>query len=455
MHQLAGLKHHDGSAVVELYCSGGYENSVTQGPIVTFNLRRADGSWVGFAEVERLASLRGIHLRTGCFCNAGACQKYLDIDQTRLEQIVEAGYTCGSTTDVIDGHPVGCVRVSFGYMSTVADADALIAFLSSSFVESAPAPAALVALAMGMPQPAGQADGEALPVPSAAVHLEKIHVFPVKSCGAMEVDAWEIDEMGLRYDRHWMVVNVHGSCISQKQTARLALVRPTVDLKARRLILRAAGVDPLYLPLEQPPPGEGPPTEAAERPARLVRVCNDKVLGDDAGDAAAHWLSRVVGVTPQAQMQRECRVSRAAMREGKRAGKPDPSQPLSLANESQFLLVSEASMEEVNGWAEPPAELPGEESPPPVSVDRFRGNLVIAGGAAFAEDGWGKVRMGTQVFEVMAPCQRCQMVCVDQQTGERTKEPLLALSKFRRHKGATFFGQHLRHCPTESAAPFV
>lgn len=34
-----------------------------QGPVVTFNLKRADGSWVGHREVEKLAALENIQLR--------------------------------------------------------------------------------------------------------------------------------------------------------------------------------------------------------------------------------------------------------------------------------------------------------------------------------------------------------------------------------------------------------
>jgi molybdenum cofactor sulfurtransferase len=33
------------------------------GPIVTFNLKREDGTWCGYREVEKLASLSGINLR--------------------------------------------------------------------------------------------------------------------------------------------------------------------------------------------------------------------------------------------------------------------------------------------------------------------------------------------------------------------------------------------------------
>lgn len=37
--------------------------SSTYGPTISFNLKREDGSWFGFREVEKLASLSGIHLR--------------------------------------------------------------------------------------------------------------------------------------------------------------------------------------------------------------------------------------------------------------------------------------------------------------------------------------------------------------------------------------------------------
>jgi hypothetical protein len=36
-----------------------------QGPVVTFNLLRPDGSWVGHREVAKLALIHGICIRTG------------------------------------------------------------------------------------------------------------------------------------------------------------------------------------------------------------------------------------------------------------------------------------------------------------------------------------------------------------------------------------------------------
>jgi uncharacterized protein YcbX len=163
--------------------------------------------------------------------------------------------------------------------------------------------------------------------------------------------------------------------------------------------------------------------DGSSRLERLVRVCSDKVVSDDCGDVAAAWLSAVVGETcrlvrQNADAVRLCRLKRAArhrvgaerskpsssenntdghdtntdeeeeaeLEEGDEEGKTgnketeqdDPAQPppkLSLANESQFLLVSEASMDDVNARIASGSD--GAEGDGPVSVDRFRGNLVL------------------------------------------------------------------------------
>jgi len=74
--------------------------------------------------------------------------------------------------------------------------------------------------------------------------------------------------------------------------------------------------------------------------------------------------------------------------------------------------------------------------PDPVPMARFRPNLVLAGGgAAFAEDAWGRLRVGGREgpeFDVVRPCDRCGLPAVDQETGIRCeRSPLDALSRFR------------------------
>ena len=76
---LSELTHSNGRKACVIYCQTGFENRYIQGPIVNFNLVRPDGRAVGYSEVDKLACVYNIHIRTGCFCNTGACMSHLGI----------------------------------------------------------------------------------------------------------------------------------------------------------------------------------------------------------------------------------------------------------------------------------------------------------------------------------------------------------------------------------------
>jgi molybdenum cofactor sulfurtransferase len=115
-----------------------------------------------------------------------------------------------------------------------------------------------------------------------------------------------------------------------------------------------------------------------------------------------------------------------------------------LSNESPILMIYSASVDELNARI---AETGGT----PVSDSSFRANIVIqstgisAAPAAYAEDVWTALDIGEQRYRLLGACRRCQMVCVDQETGERRQEPLSTLAKTRRFDGKVFFGAHMRH----------
>lgn len=105
-HQLDSLRHANGARVCELY-GPGVESPSSHGPIVAFNLKRPSGEYVGYAEVERLAELHGIQLRTGCFCNPGACMEALGLSHEDVLANLQAGHVCWDDHDLVDGE---CAR---------------------------------------------------------------------------------------------------------------------------------------------------------------------------------------------------------------------------------------------------------------------------------------------------------------------------------------------------------
>ena len=105
------------------------------GPTVAFNIVREDGSYVGYNEFSKLAALNRppLQLRTGCFCNPGACQLSLGKSNEEIQRNYEsAGHVCGDQIDIIDGKPTGAIRASFGKDSTWEDMDALVGFCGAT-----------------------------------------------------------------------------------------------------------------------------------------------------------------------------------------------------------------------------------------------------------------------------------------------------------------------------------
>lgn len=64
---------------------------VEQGPVLAMAFLRPGGDekYVGHAEVEKIAGLENIQLRTGCFCNPGACQAALGLTDDDVREHLE------------------------------------------------------------------------------------------------------------------------------------------------------------------------------------------------------------------------------------------------------------------------------------------------------------------------------------------------------------------------------
>jgi uncharacterized protein YcbX len=245
------------------------------------------------------------------------------------------------------------------------------------------------------------------------IRVGSLHIYPVKSCRGLGVSSAVVEPWGLAGDRRWMVVDEDGRFVSQRNAPRLALVRPhSTDGDA--LHLTAPGLPPLAVRA----PRDGEPIQA--------RVWRDEVAVLLAADEAHAWLSqhlgrdvRLVWLADPAQRQVDPEYARTG-------------ETVSLTDGFPVLLASVASLDHLNGWLD--------EALP---MNRFRPNLVVSGSAAWAEDGWQRLRVGSVVFRVVKPCGRCVVTTTDQETLERGPEPLRTLATYRRIDGRLVFGQNL------------
>jgi MOSC domain-containing protein len=249
----------------------------------------------------------------------------------------------------------------------------------------------------------------------AALRLTGLHVYPIKSAAGLAPAAWEIDGFGLRYDRRWMVINPAGQMISQRTHPRLALVRPAIGDGTLRI--ETAGMPALELPLA--------PAPAVTTPAT---IWGDTCAAVWTGERAARWFSDVLEADCSLVYMPETTVRPADTTYA------PPGHRVSFADGFAFLLISEESLADLNG-----------RMPAPLPMNRFRPNLVIAGGAPFGEDALGSFRIGALRFRVVKPCDRCVLTTTDQATAERGLEPLRTLATYRRRDGKVYFGQNVVH----------
>lgn len=271
-HSLLTLHHCNGKPVVKLYSDSDYENHSTQGGIVTFNLIRSSGEYVGYMEVLNMAALFKIHLRTGCFCNPGACQRHLSLSTKEILQNYEAGYTCGGTADLINGKPTGAVRISFGYMSTIKDIQTVLLMITKCFIDKPcirkfpqcwedykirinkkykyfynsnifnyPIPSIteknnannnLRNNYHSINESNCVINSDRIITQANKCILQRLFIYPIKSCGAYEIiDSWNLNSKGLEYDREWMIITSSGTCLTQKHHVNLCLLKPIIFKK--------------------------------------------------------------------------------------------------------------------------------------------------------------------------------------------------------------------------------
>jgi uncharacterized protein YcbX len=247
------------------------------------------------------------------------------------------------------------------------------------------------------------------------MHLQSLHLHPLKSAAAIDVATFDVTPRGPRGDRRWLVVDANQRCITARQQSEMVLIRALPD--GDGLQLAAPGMPVIAV--------AAPPAEATRV---RVRIWDDEVEALTAGEHANDWLSTYLGRPVKlVHMDAHCRrpIDAAFSR---------PGDEVSFADGFPLLVISQAALDALN------AKLPS-----PVTMARFRPNLVIAGSVAHVEDEWRRVRVGSLEFDVVKPCTRCVFTTIDPSTARRDPhgEPLRTLKTYRRTAAGITFGMNL------------
>ena len=243
--------------------------------------------------------------------------------------------------------------------------------------------------------------------------VSQINIYPVKSCAGLSFESSVIVDTGFEHDREWMIVDDAGNFITQRQDAKLSLIKTTIIPNGVRL--ETSDVQAIDVSIVQE--GERIHTE----------VWGNPCVGINQGNAVSEWLTNVTG--------KKCRLIHMApdfKRLITKKYQTSGNEIVGFADGFPFLLSSEKSLEELNSRLD--EKLP---------MNRFRPNIVISGGVSFQEDSWKKIKIGSVIFRVAKPCARCEITTINQSTGQKGIEPLETLGTYRTKPKGIMFGQNL------------
>jgi hypothetical protein len=251
-------------------------------------------------------------------------------------------------------------------------------------------------------------------ITSAVLRVTRLLFYPVKSCRPLEDATMALDRRGPVGDRRFMVVDGAGRFVSQREMPRMCLV--DVALEGDTLALRV-GSDQIEVP---------------RRPTSGIRT------------TVEIWDSRVDALEiPSAGPLFQRHLERDDLRlvympeDSERPVNPERAKPgdlVSFADAYPLLMISEESLAGLNARLEIP-----------LPMERFRPNVVVAGGDAHAEDDLTAFRIGSVTFRNVKPCDRCAVTTVDPLTGKRGKEPLKTLADYRKRDDKVWFGTNVIH----------
>ena len=200
------------------------------------------------------------------------------------------------------------------------------------------------------------------------ITLSQLHVYPIKSTAGIALSRSSVSELGLSFDRHFVLCDSKGKFITARTQPRLVLIRAALTQEG--LHLSAPDMPALYIQYRD-----------FSEDYQQVTIWGDKVSAQNCHSAYDRWFSDYLG--------QDCRL----LYFGENSQRSTPlfnDKPVAFADGFPLLLISQASMDDLNSRCEST-----------IGMANMRPNIVVNNTAAYAEDSWKRIRIGEVEFAVV------------------------------------------------------
>ena len=252
--------------------------------------------------------------------------------------------------------------------------------------------------------------------------VSALYIYPIKSLGGFSVTEANVSPTGFEYDRRWMLVDKDGKFMTQRQVHSMALLQTAIT------------PDGLYIYHKQSPDKNiMVPFLPNSLEKRKVKVWNDECEAWMYDAAINNWFSEILETACELVYMPDY-TNRMVDREYAKN-----NEITSFSDGYPFLIIGQSSLDELNN-----------KLSEPLTIDRFRPNIVFTSGEPHIEDNWSHFTINEIDFFGVKTCGRCVVTTIDQQTMVSGKEPLRTLATYRSINGKVKFGMNLLHKGTGS-----
>lgn len=245
--------------------------------------------------------------------------------------------------------------------------------------------------------------------------VSQLFIYPVKSLGGISVSSATVTETGFKYDRRWMLVDETNLFLSQREVPAMALLQ--VEIADSGITISHKLQNNYFFTI---------PFHTISDSKVIVQIfdefCQAVLVCKEADD----WFSRMLSV--------KCRLvympdSTKRMVDNNYATNNEIT---SFSDGYPFLIIGQSSLDDLN-----------KRILTPLPINRFRPNIVFAGGIPFEEDSMAHFIINNIHFFGVKPCGRCVITTINQDNAEISKEPLKTLATYRKKNNKIYFGQNL------------
>lgn len=251
--------------------------------------------------------------------------------------------------------------------------------------------------------------------------ISKLFIYPIKSLRGISVQSSLVTDRGLQNDRRWMIVDENNKFLSLRTIPKMALLK--VELQDRGLKVISLEHDGNYFHIQ---------FDQDENDLESVTIWNATVEAKRVGKDADGWFSEMLGV--------KCKLvympDRSMRPVNTTSGFAPQGKFTSFADAYPFLLIGQSSMDDLNLRMQIP-----------LTIERFRPNIVFSGGFPYQEDVIEDFTVGQINFTGLENCKRCMVPNVDPEKGvlNSDKEPTKTLATYRMKDNKIEFGRNVVH----------